>query len=462
MEEEEQCHDSQVSASSSLTATPLEYPSTSLFQAEEANREGANEGIQHNHLYNISVTNPSMTVSQDGVWYCIVVLVALWLSASVALAFGIYGSLNLQLGPYSSRLIEINSMLVQSVKVEQIDKPKPGAFLYGFDQPPLLDVKINWTEMYATSIPAKSQKEWIFYLNKDSQLDISYSVKSLVAPLGLVIAKGRESLVEWTQDPSFPNATLYWNTIYGSGSITQKISHSYTYYVAVSNMNPESVEVELNFIVNSFLYNTTNTSHRCSLDNGLCRLSFMYLESNTALLTTPGPGEGVSDEEWFDVKVSYEPRWIIYLTGSGVMAVLIFFAMRFCKVFQISSEERARFQQAEVLSERTPFLLPGKNNHYESFSNEEEDLTMWLEENSVEGKQVIKGETSNDLQFLCVICFETPRDCFFLPCGHCAACFACGTRIAAEVCTCPICRRKLKKSKENIFSVIYHSLYLWK
>jgi len=39
------------------------------------------------------------------------------LTASVTLAVGVHGSVNLQLGPYSSSLIEINSVLIQSIKV---------------------------------------------------------------------------------------------------------------------------------------------------------------------------------------------------------------------------------------------------------------------------------------------------------------------------------------------------------
>ncbi|XP_061345892.1 E3 ubiquitin-protein ligase APD2-like [Gastrolobium bilobum] len=477
--EDQPCHNSHVSApsSSSLTAAPPENPSsssspsTSQLQADEANQAGANENNQHNHQHqqqpasrsywvNISITNPSRTAMKDDVWYCMVVLATFWIIASVTLALGICGSVSLQLGPYCSRLIDINSVLVQSVKVEQIDKPKPGLLLYGFDKPPPLDVKINWTEMYNASIPAKFQKEWIFYLNKDSQLDVLYSVKSPAA-LFLVISKGREDLVEWIENPSIPNATFYWNTIYGSGRITKKMSHSHNYYVAVCNMNPENVEVELNFTVNALLYNTTNTYHRCSLDNGLCRLNLFLSESSTAVLTTPGPREGVSnsnEEEWFDVKVSYEPRWIIFFTVSGVIAVLLLFAMRFCKMLQTNREENGGLQQVEVVSERTPLLnskdddLSSWGSSYESFSNEEEDLKVRLALNADEGKPVMEGETSNSLQHLCVICFDAPKDCFFLPCGHCAACFACGTRIAAEASTCPICRRNMKKVRK-IFTV---------
>ncbi|KAJ1427132.1 hypothetical protein SESBI_09785 [Sesbania bispinosa] len=105
--------------------------------------------------------------------------------------------------------------------------------------------------------------------------------------------------------------------------------------------------------------------------------------------------EGVSDEELFDVKVSYEPRWILYFARSGN--------------FQTNSEEMTGFQQVEEVSERAP-LLPSKDNDlsswgssYESFSNEEEDLTMWLAENSVEGKPIMEGGSSivHKCIFLC-------------------------------------------------------------
>lgn len=118
-----------------------------------------------------------------------------------------------------------------------------------------------------------------------------------------------------------------------------------------------------------------------------------------------------------------------YATNTGVMAVLILFALRFCNVFQTDREERAG-ERAPLLPSKGSSDLSSQGSCYESFSSEEEGLTMWLvEKNSVEGKPVMEGETSNvDLQRLCVFCFDAPRDCFFLPCGHCAACFTCGTR----------------------------------
>ena len=92
-----------------------------------------------------------------------------------------------------------------------------------------------------------------------------------------------------------------------------------------------------------------------------------------------------------------------------------------------------RFHAGEFESERAP-LLPEKDDDisswgssYDSVSHDEEDLEQWPAVTSVEGKPLNEGE-SNDPRRLCVICFDAPRDCFFLPCGHCATCFTCGTR----------------------------------
>ncbi|XWS28690.1 hypothetical protein CRYUN_Cryun25bG0093000 [Craigia yunnanensis] len=65
--------------------------------------------------------------------------------------------------------------------------------------------------------------------------------------LKLVEVQGTESLVEWVEDPSYPNITLSWNIIYGSCKIQQEISKSSNYYIAVGNFNSEEVETDLNY-----------------------------------------------------------------------------------------------------------------------------------------------------------------------------------------------------------------------
>ncbi|XP_054799080.1 E3 ubiquitin-protein ligase APD2-like isoform X2 [Prosopis cineraria] len=436
--------------------------STSQHLAEEANPDSENSNEQNHqqlpsltYRVDISMANSYLAATRDDVWSCLIILVTFWLVATMGLVLGIYGTTTLQLGPYSSVLIQVNSMFVQSITVEHVDEPKPGIMLYGFDESPGLDVKMNWSKSYSGSLQHNFYKEWIFYLNKHSQLDIFYNVKSpRLSYLSLVIAQGREQLFEWIEKPSFPNTTLSWNIIYGRNNITQKISDPFSYYVVLANSQTEDVEVELKFSVDAVLYNTSNAINRCSPDSSLCRLDLFLSQSGSAVLTTPAPSQGNFEAELFHVKLSYAPRWITYFVASGILTLLIFFILRCCKVFQRDGSDMESFQQVRVVSERAPLLLGDKNDDvsslgssYESFTSEEEDLTELLK-----GKPLKEGEAEKSLKHLCVICFDAPRDCFFLPCGHCAACFECGTRVVDEASPCPICRRRIKKVRK-VFTV---------
>ncbi|CAI9763032.1 unnamed protein product [Fraxinus pennsylvanica] len=52
---------------------------------------------------------------------------------------------------------------------------------------------------------------------------------------------------------------------------------------------------------------------------------------------------------------------------------------------------------------------------------------------------------------ICAICFDKPRNCIFVPCGHFVTCHDCGLRIKDEENElCPICRRLIKKVKKLI------------
>ncbi|KAF2312561.1 hypothetical protein GH714_035070 [Hevea brasiliensis] len=354
----------------------------------------------------------------------------------------------LAVGPNSSCLVKTNPLFVQSIKVQQLDEPKPGPVLYGFYKNPPLDVEITWTETHNSVVPIDFHKEWAHFLNKGSKVDIFYSIKSSSSSaLSLVIAQGRESLVEWIDDPSYPNSTLSWNIIYGTGKIQQEILKSSNYYIAVGNLNSKDVEVELKFVIKAFIYNTSQAYYMCSVSHSLCSWKIYLLGTSVAVLTSPGS----SDDNWY-VKVSYGPRWITYFIGSGVMTILILLTLRFLNIFQAS--DRDGNQARETRSERAPLLtqndISSQGSSYDSISQDGQDLDELLAVNSLlEGKVLAQGE---NLYRLCAICFDAPRDCFFLPCGHCVACFTCGTRIAEEAGTCPICRRTIKKVRK-IFTV---------
>ncbi|KAK9940777.1 hypothetical protein M0R45_017418 [Rubus argutus] len=462
--ETDHSHHESVPSSSSSSSTP----STSQAQEQTGggHENGNNSGQQpeqsssnsaFSYRVNVLISDVAALDMKDDLWSGLVVLVTFWFFASMTLILGFFGSADLQLGPNCSRLIRTNPFFVQTIKAQELEGPNFGPMLYGFYTPPPLDVEIAWTEKHDTLVQTNYHKEWIYFLNKGSRIDIFYHVNpSGSPPLTLVIAQGRESLVEWIEDPSYGNATLSWNIIYESGKIQQEISESSNYYIAVGNLNPEDVEVELVFNIKSFLYNTTQAYYRCSIHNQYCSLKLSLLGATSAVLTSPGPKAGIPNDDWY-VKLSYGPRWVIYFLGSGVMTVLLLMAFRFCSIFQNAGEDRTEFQAGEASPLQTPLLLPKDDDalswgsSYECISNDEEDLEEFLAVSSLESKLINEGN-DNYTQRLCVICFDGPRDCFFLPCGHCATCFTCGTRISDEAGTCPICRRKMKKVRK-IFSV---------
>ncbi|GFY93160.1 RING/U-box superfamily protein [Actinidia rufa] len=420
-------------ASSSSYSTNREFPgeattsysSSSQVREEEAeveDRDPSSEffqqqtGIAYHVHYATAEDEEASRMIRDDTWSCIIVVLTFWFFVSMTLILGVYGSVNLQLGPYSSFLIQPNSLFVEYIKVEQSDDAKTGPVLYGFYEVPPRDVLTTWSQNHRS-----------------------------------------EGFAQWLEDPSYPNTTLSWNIIHGNGTIHQDIYLASSYYVAVGNLNSEEVEVQLNLSMKAFLHNTSKAYYNCAVAQGACSLKMFFSDANAAVLTSPGPEQDSSNNMWY-VKLSYGPRWITYLLGIGVMTVLMLLAFHFLNNFQCSREEGTRYQLGQTRSERAPLLsqkdddLSSWGSSYDSVSQDEEDLEDGMPVTSLEGKPLKDGEYNNNIRRLCAICFDAPRDCFFLPCGHCVACFACGTRIAELAGTCPICRRNMKKVR-RIFSV---------
>uniref|UniRef100_A0A6N2KJ53 RING-type domain-containing protein n=1 Tax=Salix viminalis TaxID=40686 RepID=A0A6N2KJ53_SALVM len=403
---------------------------------------------------------------RDCTWYCVVLVFTFCVFVSMTLILGVYGAMRLSLGPKCSILLQPNPIFVQSIKVEQLYDTNPGLMLYGFSKPPQLDVVQTWSSTLNFSVLAGFHKagvvscamesDFVYFLNEGSQINISYRVNSPSSSVFLVIAQGIEGLSQWLEDPTYPNTTLSWNVIQGSGFVQQGIFKSASYYIAVGNLNSEKIEVQLALRVRSFQYNTTEAYYKCTFSDGKCSLNIMFPNGNVAVLNSFGPEEGSESDEW-NVKVSYVPRWTTYIAGIGGTTVLILAAFNFLKKFQCDREDGTRLLFGEVEAERAPLLsckdddLSSLGSSYDSVSNNEEDLEDFLAAGSMEGKSR-DGENDNNTCRLCAICFDAPRECFFLPCGHCVACFACGTRIAEADSTCPVCSRNLKKVRK-IFTV---------
>ncbi|XP_073146484.1 E3 ubiquitin-protein ligase APD2-like isoform X2 [Henckelia pumila] len=368
-------------------------------------------------------------------------------SGSMTLLFGVYASENVLLGPYSSILINPNHLFVDSIKVVELKTGK-GLTLYGFYKIPPLDVMITWSENHTTILPSRTHKEWNFFLNKGSQINISYSMNSLSSSsVVLVIAEGNEGLDVWLQNPLYPNTTLSWNIIRGNGSVQKKVSKSSSYYIAVGNLNSEVEKVRLQIQIQAFLYNTTEAGYQCMLEEGQCSFKLYVPSDSAALLTAPGRKPGMANDAWY-VKISYGPRWLTYVFGLGGVTVLVLLISQTSNHCKSMDQENRREPVGNRGLERSP-LLSQKDDDLSSWgssyvSGSEDDKSL---EDARDGKHV-KDTEDNSLRRLCAICFDAPRDCFFLPCAHCVACFGCATRIAEASGTCPICRRCIKKVRK--------------
>ncbi|KAE8099203.1 hypothetical protein FH972_017204 [Carpinus fangiana] len=412
-------------------------------------------GIPYQGNPNLSAFDDA-SVIRDDTWSCVIVLLTFWFFVSMTLILGVYGSVNLRLGPNCSLLLQPSPFFVQYMKVEELNGSGPGPVLYGFSKTPPVDNVTTWSETRNVSVQTDSHQAWIYVLNKGSQINISYSVNSTNYSIFLIIAEGSDGLDQWLEEPTYPNTTLSWNLIHGSGMITQDISRSSTYYVAVGNLNTEEVEVQLNLELKAYTHNTTEAYYKCTFPDGLCSLSILFPNGNVAVLTSPSTEQGKNSDEWY-LKLSYGPRWATYIVGIGGMTLLMLLAFNFLNKFQCNREDGRDIQFGEMGSARVA-LLPHKDDDlsswgssYDSVSDEDgvEDL---LALGSLEGVSLGDGESSNNTRRLCAICFDAPRDCFFLPCGHCVACFECGTRIVEAAGTCPVCRRNMKKVRK-IFTV---------
>ncbi|KAG9155131.1 hypothetical protein Leryth_011107 [Lithospermum erythrorhizon] len=376
---------------------------------------------------------------------------------SMTLIFGIYGSEILKLGPHASMLIKPNPLFVEYVKVERLDGAASELMLYGFDGMPPLNVVTNWSENHKIILPGATHKEWVYFLNIGSKIDISYNVTSLFpSPVVLVIAEGNQGLTDWLEDPSSPNLTLLWSPIYGTGVIGQEIPKSASYYVAVGNLNSDVVEVEFQIRIKALLYETTNAYYKCTISLGSCVLKIPFTGGNSALLAFPNPKLGIVNNK-SHVRLSYGPRWITYFGGIGGVIILISLAIRCSNKFWRNRQgESSPQENTEPLG--AP-LIPQKDDDvaslgssYDSDSQDGDDPDGGPSAGSHQGHVASDQELDNNTRRLCAICFDAPRDSFFLPCGHCVSCYACGTKIAEVAGTCPVCRRRMKKVK-RIYTV---------
>lgn len=156
--------------------------------------------------------------------------------------------------------------------------------------------------------------------------------------------------------------------------------------------------------------------------------------NNSILITTQD-----DDMEW-QVALTMAERFIVYVT------ILLLFFMILALITKllencnetdateaVTATERSRLLAKEAVAFtygtcEEGDLETGKYNGGSSSSSSSEDL--------YDGK-------------ICVICYDDERNCFFVPCGHCATCYRCAQRINEEESkNCPVCRRHIGKVRK--------------
>lgn len=104
------------------------------------------------------------------------------------------------------------------------------------------------------------------------------------------------------------------------------------------------------------------------------------------------------------------------MVTSGFVIIIIFLILKFlgaCDGDHTPEEET----QARQVTEADP-LIPEKLFRLPYGTGDEDDLESGSSSSS---EDLYDGK-------ICVICYEEPRNCFFVPCGHCATCYTCAQR----------------------------------
>ena len=117
--------------------------------------------------------------------------------------------------------------------------------------------------------------------------------------------------------------------------------------------------------------------------------------------------------------------FVVSLNGAAVLAAVLLLIIKLLGGFEDTSTE-------EFGPTETNPLRPGKAefvaNNYGTISCEGIEKGNCSSSSSSENN--ISTNSSEDLYDgkLCVICYDEQRDCFFVPCGHCATCYVCAQR----------------------------------
>ncbi|XP_061343285.1 E3 ubiquitin-protein ligase APD2-like isoform X1 [Gastrolobium bilobum] len=376
---------------------------------------------------------------------CILAPMTLYICVSASLLYGFYGDTRLVLGPSSSRLMKASSVFVEQVEVT--NEYNNGVLLYAFNKKPELSSQTNWSASKFLVVGAYSRKGISLWLNKGSTIRMRWEAPaSSINQLEGIVIKGERKFEKLK-----PKETFFLDAVAGRESVDGKeaeyiVEEDDGYHIGVLNMNARSIILTMNVNVSAKVYDTTKAKKMCSAANGSCRLSLLFPNTYYVILTAPKIGD---DDEWY-VEVSFIARVIAYVAVLGLFMIVIFLILRCLGVRDVDDHntnvetyETSNVVAAQEITENEAMTHLKPN-----------PMTYGTNENRDEESDV-SSSSSDELydEKLCIICYDEQRNCFFVPCGHCATCYDCAQRIVdGESKVCPVCRRLIHKVRR-----LFHS-----
>ncbi|MBA0551732.1 hypothetical protein Golob_022602 [Gossypium lobatum] len=169
----------------------------------------------------------------------------------------------------------------------------------------------------------------------------------------------------------------------------------------------------------------------CSIQNAMSQLNLHHDNSQSISLSS-------KDEdlvEWCDA-LNFFARLAAYIAILAVMVLVVLLILKY--LTELDNESDNLEVTRSVTVSETDRLWPEKT----------EPMTYGTCEDDVETGSCSSGEDLYDAR-ICVICYDEQRNCFFVPCGHCATCYECALRIYDEENkVCPVCRRIIGKVRK--------------
>ncbi|CAK8569468.1 unnamed protein product [Lathyrus sativus] len=391
------------------------------------------------------ISSQSHSIAWQETWPFFLATLSIYFCVSASLLYGLYGDSRLILGPSSSRLVKTSSVFVEQIQVTNEYTDKNHVHLYAFDKKPELSSQINWTTSKFLSVQAYSRKGISLWLNKGSTIFLRWEADagSLNQLEGMVIKGERKYEKLKPEQTIFHEAMPIVVRETNNGKEAEYIvEEDDRYHIGVLNMNARNIILTMNVNVSAKIYDTTKSTNMCSTRTGSCKLGTFFPITYYVILTSPKNGNNYynDDDAWY-VEVSFLARVFSYITLLGIFMVVIFLILRCLGPgdggdnYNVVGEQEVT-ETEPLVSAQTNIVTYGTNKLQEKKDSDSESESDALSSSS--------EELYNEK--LCIICYDEQRNCFFVPCGHCATCYNCAQRIVdGQSKVCPVCRRLLHR-----------------